>query len=129
MDAVETVHQLANVGHADSPDILQAEVEAEQAKIDFVTAQREFIRTFGRRRRLQESVTWLWLRLPDRWRRYPELNADQQVEAIVNNSPTVRRMQQEVTIGEARLREAKREPVPDLTVRAGEQSNFEHITT
>ena len=32
LDAVETVHQLANVGQADAPDILQTEVEAEQAK-------------------------------------------------------------------------------------------------
>lgn len=30
-DAVTTAHQLANVGQADAPDVLQAEVEAEQA--------------------------------------------------------------------------------------------------
>src|SRR6202020_1112312 len=34
-DAVETAHQLANVGQADAPDVLQAEVEAEQAAIDY----------------------------------------------------------------------------------------------
>ena len=39
-DAVETAHQLANVGQADSPDVLQAEVEAEQAAIDYTVAQR-----------------------------------------------------------------------------------------
>ena len=36
LDAVETVHQLTNVGQADAPDILQTEVEAEQAKVDYV---------------------------------------------------------------------------------------------
>lgn len=35
LDAVETVHQLANVGQADAPDILLTEVESEQAKVDY----------------------------------------------------------------------------------------------
>jgi cobalt-zinc-cadmium efflux system outer membrane protein len=45
-DAVETAHQLANVGQADAPDVLQAEVEAEQAKIDYTTAQRDYLQAF-----------------------------------------------------------------------------------
>src|SRR3982074_1694715 len=32
-DAVETSHQLANVGQADAPDVLESEVEAQQAQI------------------------------------------------------------------------------------------------
>src|SRR5580698_1002708 len=46
LDAVETVHQLANVGQADAPDILQSEVEAEQAKVDYANAQRDFLQNF-----------------------------------------------------------------------------------
>jgi cobalt-zinc-cadmium efflux system outer membrane protein len=46
LDAVETVHQLANVGQADAPDILQTEVETEQAKVDYVTAQRQYLQAF-----------------------------------------------------------------------------------
>jgi len=46
-DAVETAHQLANVGQADAPDLLQAEVEAEQAKVEYVTAQRDYIQAFN----------------------------------------------------------------------------------
>ena len=45
-DAAQTAHQLANVGQADSPDVLQAEVEAEQAAIDYTVAQRVFIERF-----------------------------------------------------------------------------------
>lgn len=128
LDAVETVHQLANVGQADSPDILQAEVEAEQAKIDFVTAQREFIQNFrtlaafAGNRNMQVAPLAGQLDAP------PELDAERQVEMIVESSPTVKRMQQEIATGEARLSDARREPIPDLTVRAGEQYNLEHIT-
>jgi cobalt-zinc-cadmium efflux system outer membrane protein len=46
LDAVETVHQLANIGQADAPDILQTEVESEQAKVDYVTAQRQYLQAF-----------------------------------------------------------------------------------
>ncbi len=45
-DAAQTAHQLANVGQADSPDVLQAEVEAEQAAIDYTVAQRLFLERF-----------------------------------------------------------------------------------
>ena len=37
LDAVQTAHQLANIGQADLPDILQAEVEADQAKVNYKT--------------------------------------------------------------------------------------------
>jgi len=46
LDAVATVHQLANVGQADAPDILQTEVEGEQAKVDYTRAQREYLQAF-----------------------------------------------------------------------------------
>lgn len=127
LDAVDTVHQLANVGQADSPDILQAEVESEQAKIDFVTAQRAFLQTFHILGALAGAHDLPVSPLAGTLDAPPELDAVQQVEAIVTSSPTVRRMRQEVAIGEARLRDAKRESIPDLTLRAGEQYNFEHL--
>ena len=45
-EAAQTAHRLANVGQADAPDVLQAEVEAEQAEIDYTLAQRMFIQKF-----------------------------------------------------------------------------------
>ncbi|MDP9040078.1 MAG: TolC family protein [Acidobacteriota bacterium] len=128
LDAVETVHQLANVGQADSPDILQAEVEAEQAKIDFVTAQREFIQKFRTLTAFAGKQTLPVTPLAGSLDSPPELDTDKQIAAIVESSPMVKRMQQEVAIGEARLREAKHQSIPDLQVRVGEQYNFEHIT-
>lgn len=128
MDAVETVHQLANVGQADSPDILQAEVEAEQAKIDFVTAQREFLQRFRVLAAYAGQQNLAVAPLSGSLDSPPALDADSQVAAIIASSPTVKRMQQEVLVSEARLRDAKRQVIPDLQVRAGEQYNFEHIT-
>ena len=50
-DAVATAHQLANRRASGCPDVLQAEVEAEQAQVDYMVAQRTYtqmFREFGR---------------------------------------------------------------------------------
>src|SRR6202158_2080674 len=39
-DAVETSRQLANVGQADAPDVLESEVEAQQAQLAVIMAER-----------------------------------------------------------------------------------------
>jgi cobalt-zinc-cadmium efflux system outer membrane protein len=50
------------------------------------------------------------------------------VDSIVADSPTVKRAQQEAEVAQARLKDAKRESVPDLQLRAGEQYNGEHVS-
>src|ERR1700686_2438796 len=39
-DALETSHQLSNVGQADAPDVLESEVEAQQAQLAMTMAER-----------------------------------------------------------------------------------------
>ena len=41
--------------------------------------------------------------------------------------PTVKQAQQQVAVAEARLKDARREVVPDLQLRAGEQQNLEAL--
>ncbi len=125
-DALTTAHQLANVGQADAPDVLQAEVETEQARIDFNTAQRQFLRNF--------RVLAAYASEPDLpvtplagQPEPPAFDAEQQVTVITANSPTVKRARQEVAVAKARLKDAKREAVPDLLLRAGEQGNGENV--
>jgi cobalt-zinc-cadmium efflux system outer membrane protein len=45
----------------------------------------------------------------------------------VKQGPTVKQAQQQVAIAEARLKDARREVVPDLQLRAGEQQNLESL--
>jgi outer membrane protein, heavy metal efflux system len=125
LDAVETVHQLANVGQADAPDILQTEVEAEQAKVDYATAQRQFLQAFRILSALAGKSDLPVSPLQGDLEKAPDLNADQMVDSIIADSPTVKRSQQEAAIAQARLKDAKRESVPDLQLRAGEQYNGE----
>lgn len=127
MDAVETAHQLANVGQADAPDALQAEVEAEQAKLDYTTAQRTFIQEFRVLAALVGKPDLPLCPLAGDLENPPRIDSDRIVDQILQSSPSLKRAQQEVRRAEAELKSAKRESIPDLQLRAGLEQNFEPL--
>ena len=126
-DAVETAHQLANVGQADEPDILQAEEEAQQAVIDYVAAQRNYLQAFSSLAvvvgKPELPVSPLEGRLDD----WPKLDTEQVLATVVRDSPSVKRAQQAVQQAEAKLRSAQREAVPNLQLRAGIRQDSEPL--
>ncbi len=128
MDAAMTAHQLANVGQADAPDVLQSEVEAEQAKLSFAAAQRQYIRGFRQLATLVGSPDLPLALLDGDLEQTPEIDADHLLQTLVEHSPSVKLAQQEVGRAEAVLKRNKREAVPDLNLRAGEQQNFEELS-
>ncbi len=124
-DAVNTSHQLGNVGQADQPDVLQAEVEGEQAELAVVAAEQKQLRVW---RSLAATVgkpvmplTHLAGNLED----LPEDNSDQWLQALLQDSPAVKIAELGVLRAEASLARAKREPIPDLQLRGGLQQNRE----
>jgi cobalt-zinc-cadmium efflux system outer membrane protein len=127
LDAAETAHQLANVGQADAPDVLQSEVEAEQAKVDYTTAQRTFIQEFETLAALVGRADLPVSPLQGDLEHPPRINVDQIVNQIAQDSPSVKRAQQDIARSEAELKSAKREIIPDLQVNAGAQQSFEPL--
>src|SRR4051812_15545773 len=85
-DAAETAHQLANVGQADAPDVLQAEVESEQAKVDFVRAQREYLQDFHTLAAVAGAQNLIVSPLQGDLEHPPEINTDEQVASIIAQS-------------------------------------------
>jgi cobalt-zinc-cadmium efflux system outer membrane protein len=126
-EAAKTAHQLANVGQADTPDLLQAEVEAEQAEIDYTTAQRQFIQKFKSLAAVAGSPTMELAPLDAAMDTPPQVDAAHIVDTLVEQSPSVKEAQQQVAVAEAKLKQARREVVPDLQLRAGEQANLEAL--
>ncbi len=126
-DAAQTAHQLANVGQADSPDVLQAEVEAEQAAIDYTVAQRLFLERFKSLAALAGNPSIEVAPLDAALDAPPQIDADHIVDLIVQQGPTVKQANQQVAIAEARMKDVRREVVPDLQLRAGEQANLEAL--
>lgn len=124
-DAAETARQLANVGQADTPDILQSEVEEQEAALDTASAQHRYIAAF---RELAATAGQPGLPLT---RLAGDLTAmpapPPSLDALIEQSPAVQRADQAVRVAEAQLRSTRREVIPDLTLRAGEQWNGELV--
>lgn len=124
-DAAETAHQLANVGQADEPDVLQAEVESEQAELAVVTAEqtqgrlwRELAAAVGKPQLAMAHLTGNLDELP------PD-ESEQWLKAIVEESPAVKIARLGVEKADASLARARREAIPDLQLRGGLEQNHE----
>ncbi len=124
-DAAATAHQLANVGQADAPDVLQTEVEAEQAKLDFARAQRRYIRAFRTLATVSGEPDLTLALLQGDLEHPPEIDIEHWIENALAESPSFKRAQQESKSAEAALARDKREVIPDLSLRAGAQQNRE----
>jgi len=124
LDAVVTARQLANVGQADAPDVLQAEVEGEQAQVDYITAERAYIREFRNLAAIAGKPDLPLAPLAGELDAPPPV-AEDVIEQIVRDSPSVKRARQEAVRAEAELKSARREAAPDLQLRGGLQQNFE----
>jgi cobalt-zinc-cadmium efflux system outer membrane protein len=124
-DAVDTSHQLANVGQADSPDVLEAEVEAQQADLAVTMAEQNQQRVWKELAAVVGNRRLPLTRLKGNLEETASVNPDELVENIVNESPVVKIADLGVKRAEAGLARAKREPVPDLQLRGGMQQNRE----
>src|SRR6266567_3458162 len=124
-DALATAQQLFNVGQADEPDVLQAQVEAGQEEIALVSAQQ-------RRQMLWRSLAAVigqpnlpFGNLVGKLEELPDVDTQKLLDNILQNSPAVRIASLSFARAQAELDRAKREPIPDLQLRAGIQQNRE----
>src|SRR5256885_12386504 len=127
-EAVETSHQLANVGQADAPDVLESEVEAQQAQLAVTMAEQNQQRVWKALAAVVGNPRLPLTKLEGKLEDTPPVNADELVEKIVNESPAVRIAELGVKRTEAALARAKREPIPDLQLRGGMQQNGELLS-
>jgi cobalt-zinc-cadmium efflux system outer membrane protein len=124
-DAVETSHQLGNVGQADQPDILQAEVEGEQEELGVAAAEQKQNRVWRELAAMIGKPEMPLVNVAGDLEDVPEGNPDEWLRAIVEDSPAVKIAQLEVLKAEASVARAKREPIPNLQLRGGLEENLE----
>ncbi len=127
LDEATNTHELARIGQADAAAILTAEVGAEQAQVDFVTAQRTFLAAFAQLAALAGQTNMEPQPLQGALTAPPEVDAETEVATDMRDSPLVKQAQAARGIAEAQLKDAKREAVPNLTVQAGEWYSGEYL--
>jgi outer membrane protein, heavy metal efflux system len=126
-DAVETTRQLFNVGQADQPDVLQAEVEADEADLAIVTAEQEQQRAWRVLAAVVGKPDLPLARLHANFEELPQIDPNQILETILSDSPAVKIARLGITRADAQLARAHRENVPDLSLRAGYLNNREQL--
>ena len=126
-DAVETTRQLFNVGQADQPDVLQAQVDADQAELAVITEQQEQLRAWRVLAAVVGQPELPLTRLAGNLEDLPPLNAEQILQTILRESPAVKIAQLGVTRADAELIRARRETIPDLFLRGGYTYDLEQL--
>ncbi len=129
LDAETNAHELERIGQADASDVLSAEIAAEQAKADFEEAQRTFLASFAELATFSGQASLLPHPLTGGLVEPPDLDAESLVASDMQESPFVKHAEGNVTVAEARLKDAKRERVPNLNVKAGEWYSGEDLGT
>jgi cobalt-zinc-cadmium efflux system outer membrane protein len=127
-DAVATSHQLANVGQADAPDVLESEVESQQAQLAVTMAEQNQQRVWKALAAVVGNPGLPLMRLEGKLEDAPPVNAEELVMKIVNESPAVKIAELGVRRAEAALVRERREPIPDLQLRGGMQQNGELLS-
>ncbi len=127
-DAVETTRQLFNVGQADQPDVLQAQVEADQTELAVITEQQEQLRAWRVLAAVVGQPELPLTRLAGNLEDLPPLNAEQVLQTILRDSPAVKIAQLGVTRADAELTRARRERIPDLFLRGGYANDLEQLS-
>lgn len=125
-EAVTVSRQLLNVGAADRPDLLQAEIEARRAELDLQAARNGWMRAWAELaaavgdpalapRPLAGSIETL----------PPPRDRDETLARLLAGSPELQAARAAVARAEAALARARKEPVPNLVLRGGPRYNRE----
>jgi cobalt-zinc-cadmium efflux system outer membrane protein len=124
-DAVRTSYQLGNVGQADRPDILQAEVEQQQASVSVRVAQQSLQASWRMLAAVVGRPDLAVARLEGDLEAIPDLNYEEWVATALRESPQVKLAQQAVERAEATLSQARKAPIPDVQVTGILAQNYE----
>jgi len=125
-EAVGITHQLFNIGQADQPDLLQAEIEAQQAQLALAAAHANLDRAWRQLATVVGTPTLQRHALTGKLdEALPELDCNQALVTLLEDSPDLKVAKAGVQRAEAALKRAQVEWIPDLTFRGGVHYNFE----
>ncbi len=125
-DEAAASHQFANVGQADAPDVLGSEIEREQAKLELAAVQREYRKAFASLAAMSGDAALPVSFLEGDLAAVPLLTSGMAAQ-VAEASPTLQVARQQVAASGAEVRSARREALPQLTVRGGLQQDNEPL--
>lgn len=119
-EAVAVSEQLFNVGQADRPDVLEAEVEAQRADLELISAQNNQERVWETLAAVVGDPSLPLSALAgDLEAEVPTINEQETLATLLGESPQVKMVQAGVERAKAELQHARAERVPNVIVRGG----------
>lgn len=125
-DAVKTSEELLNVGQADQPDLLEAQIEADRAEIEEQSAR--YAQEGGWRvlaAVVGEPDMPLRPLAGDPEQGIPMLEQDALLATVLRESPEIKAAEAGVRRGQAAVQSARSQRLGDLFVRAGPSYNYD----
>ena len=126
-DAVRTTKQLQNVGQADTPDLLEIEVEEQRADLALVAGRNELAQLW---QQLAAAVGNPDLRpapLVGNFEEVPVIDNETALNMILQNSPEVKSAEAGIARAEAALARVQVEKIPNINVLGGVRYNRELV--
>jgi outer membrane protein, heavy metal efflux system len=127
-NTLKVAQQLHNIGQADDTEVLQAEIEDQQAEIGVITDENSLRRLWAGLLAVvanpELSMGGVTGSLDTE---LPELGEEQLLDPILKDSPAVKIAQANVARSEAAVSRARVETIPNLEFKGGLQQNSEAI--
>jgi cobalt-zinc-cadmium efflux system outer membrane protein len=118
-EAVAISNELANVGQADQPDVLQTEIEAQQVEAGLIRAEIEQQRIWRQLASVVGDPALAIAPLEGDLEAIPSLEKDSALQKIFEESPEVKIAAAGLAGASAALEREKVETIPDILVRGG----------
>ncbi len=129
-DATRTTSELANVGQADRPDYLEAEIELHQIELELESARNNLRQVWQLLAAVVGSPTMEPMRLAGNLEEaLPVLDQEALTATLLRESPEIKRARAEVERAQAVLARARAERVPDLFLRGAAGYSTELLET
>ena len=123
-ETLKTARRLRNIGQADDTEVLQAEVEEQQLEMAVMMRENTLRQAWRALAAVVGNPDLPLSTLEGNLEKdLPGLEEQQVLDALLQESPAVKIAQTSVTRAEEVLARARREPIPDIQVRAGLQRN------
>lgn len=123
----KTRRELANLGQADRPDVLAADIEAQRAELGVTMAQNALDRTWREIAAMVGLASLPVSTLDGDFEVVPKVDAEAAIAAINAGNPELRAAEANLAGADLQLRRARVENIPDIMVRGGVRYNRELI--
>ena len=123
---LETARRLQNIGARDQSGIAAAEIELERARLNADIGQTHLAAQWEKLRAVVGDTSLPLGHLSGKLdEELPQLDSTQLIEQLIVESPAMKMAKESRGRAESALTAARRQSVPDVTVRVGLEQNFE----